>query len=195
MRRNGFRFLFISLGFFAAGIAALIFFSPYGVSENFPYKLVAHTVMIKAPAQKVFNYLGHSANAANWSVFVDHIIPLNPQQVPDGAPGSRRRCFKNSNEEGLKWDELITVVEPARRRQLTIYNMVNFPLQAEGLATEQLYRPVSPGETQLTFTLFYQKEKVSLMDKLKLYYAAYRVKSIYKHNMNNIKTALEAAPE
>jgi uncharacterized protein YndB with AHSA1/START domain len=195
MRRNGLRILLITLLLLGVGMAALVYLSPYGVSENFPYKIVAHTVTIKAPAQKVFSYLGNSANAANWSVFVDHIIPLNTHQVPDGVPGSRRRCLKNSNGQGLQWDELITIVEPAKRRQLTIYNMIDFPMQADGLATEQLYRQVSPAETELTFTLFYKEHGESLLNQLKLYYAAYKVKDIYRDNMNNIKTALETIPE
>lgn len=192
MHRTFMRILLVVMALIITGLTAMILYSPYGQNKKFPYKVVQHTVTIKAPVQAVFQYLGHSANAARWSVFVDHIIPLNTGQVPDGAPGSRRRCFKNSNGQGLQWDELIIIVEENKRRQLSIYNMKAFPMQAEGLATEQLYQSVLPNETQITFTLFYLNKNQNLWNELKLYFAAYKVKNIYRSNMDNIKSLTEA---
>lgn len=192
MHRKAIRMLLAVFVVVAVGITTMIACSPYGQNKRFPYKVVEHSITIKAPVQTVFHYLGNSANASRWSVFVDHIIPLNANEVPDGTPGSRRRCFQNSNEQGLQWDELITIVERDKRRQLTIYNMNDFPIQAEGLATEQLYKSISPAETELTFTLFYLSGPPAIMDNLKMYFAAYKVKRIYRDNMDNIKRFVEA---
>lgn len=45
-------------------------------------------------------------------MFVDHISPLNADQVPDGHVGSTRRCFCYANEQGRMWDEMLTEVIP-----------------------------------------------------------------------------------
>lgn len=184
----------IAIGFVSIliiGFIGMIVFSPFGNKKDFSYKLVLNTVEINAPVDSVYRFLGHSSNAAKWSVFVNHIIPLNNNEVPDGKAGSRRRCFQNADEKGLQWDELITVVEPLKRRQLTIYNMQGFQLQADNLATEQLYDSIAPQKTKLSFTLFYKDAEPSLGDLLKTYYAAYKVKSIYEKNMANIKRIVE----
>lgn len=173
------------------GFATLIVISPFGNKKDFPYKLVIHSVEIDAPVDSVYRFLGNSSNAAKWSVFVDHIDPLNSQLVADGKVGCRRRCFKNTNEQGLQWDEEITVSDPNKRRQLTIFNMQDFSIRAEGLATEQLYEPISEHKTRLSFTLFYLNAKPSVADLLKTYVSAFKVKHIYKQNMANIKRIVE----
>lgn len=181
----------VALGFLVTGSAALIALSPFGNNTDFNYKLVVHSVEINAPVDSVYNFLGKSSNAAKWSVFVNHIDPLNSDEVPDGKVGCRRRCFKNANEQGLQWDEEITVSDPNKRRQLTIFNMKDFGIKAEGLATEQLYEPVAGNKTKLSFTLFYLNAKPSVPNLLKTYFAAFKVKSIYKQNMANIKRIVE----
>lgn len=89
-----------------------------------------HSVEINAPAEKVYNYLGNSAHAGEWSVFVDHITPLNTDSVADGSAGSRRRCFTTAAETGATWDETITQNIPNKKREIIIYNMINFPMVA-----------------------------------------------------------------
>jgi hypothetical protein len=172
---------------------AIIYFSPFGNHEGFNYKLVQHTVEINAPATAVFGFLGNSANASKWSVFVNHISPLNADIIPDGRVGSRRRCFTRADETGTQWDELITEVIPATKRQLTIYNMKGFTMSEHGLATEQLYESPAPDKTRLTFTVFYKDRKPGIIGNLKTYIAAYRIKSIFNENMNNIKKQVEEA--
>lgn len=173
------------------GILIMIAISPFGDQKGFNYKLIIHSTEINAPVDSVYNFLGKSSNAAKWSVFVNHINPLNLDKVPDGMVGCQRRCFKNKDEQGLQWDEEITIAEVNKRRQLTIYNMQGFDMQAEGLATEQIYEPLTPTKTKLSFTLFYLKNNPSLIDLLKTYFSAFEVKSIYEQNMSNIKNIIE----
>jgi hypothetical protein len=111
--------------------------------------------------------------------------------VPDGIPGSRRRCFCRADEKGKQWDELITEVIPDQKRQLTIYNLKYFPVTAKNLATEQLYETFSENKCRLTFTIFFKDEKPTLIEKIKMYMAAYKIKSIFKKNMANIKRIVE----
>ena len=162
-----------------AGLFAIILFSPYGYKDNGSLKMVKHTVVIDASPEQVFTYLGNSDNAKVWSVFVDHISPLNSQEVPDGKPGSRRRCFCNADETGRTWDELITVVEPNKKRQLAMYNYRNFSVTAENLATEQLYQELPGNKTKLSFTVFIKSEQQPILDQLKFYYAAYEMQDIF----------------
>lgn len=171
-------------------LAALTGFSPYENSPYFSYKLIQHSVTIDAPVDTVFRFLGKSANVARWSVFVDHITPLNPGEVADGSPGSRRRCFCKKNETGMRWDELITEVVPNEKRRLVIYNFVEFPVSAENLVTEQIYTKIGKNKSEITFTLFFS-EPPGLLDAFKMHMAAYRVKSIFADNMVNIKKLLE----
>ena len=187
------RKIFWVLAVTAAVLTFVVLLSPYSKHDGNAYRSVRQTITINAAPEVVFSYLGNSANAAWWSVYVDHIVTLNCSQVKDGMPGSIRRCFKQANEKGIVWDELITVVEPARKRQLTIFNMVGFPVKAEGLASQQLYERVSGNSTRLTFTLFYLDEP-GFRQTLKTYLAAYIVDDIFKKNLENIKSNIEKGP-
>jgi hypothetical protein len=169
-------------------VVLTILFSPYGKHDGYNYKLVHTSVDINVPADSVFKYLGNSANAQDWSVYVDHITALNNDSFPDGVAGARRRCFRNPDEKGIWWDELVTIVEPGKRRQLTIYNLNNFPMGANGLATEQLYEPLDNGsKCRLTFIVFFLKHDPSMWESFKTYFAAYTIKSVFDENLQNIK--------
>lgn len=186
------RGLWILAGLLTAIVTLVIVLSPYGAKPGHDYKLVRTEITIDTPPEVVFEYLGNSANASQWSTFVDHIIPTNPGQFKDGEPGSTRRCFCKPNRTGMRWDELITEVVPNQKRQLIIYDLQEFPMTADGLATEQIYRSLGPETTQLAFTLFFKDHQPTLFEKAKIYIAAYRVASIYKANMGNIKQLVEA---
>jgi hypothetical protein len=189
--RRFFRWTSISLSILFILLLLVIWFSPYGYDEKYGYKLIKNSVTINVSCDSAFQYLGNSENASRWSVFVDHIIPLNADEKPDGSPGSLRRCFAEADEKGSRWDEEITIVEKNKRRQLTIFNMENFSVSAEGLATEQLYQPVNDNCCELTFTVFYKDQNPTFLEELKTYFAAYKIKSIFRNNMNNIKADLE----
>lgn len=174
-----------------AGILAMIYFSPYGKHEGYQGKLMLHTVSINAPAEKIYNYLGNSDNASEWSTFVDHITPLNEDSVADGSIGSRRRCFVNADETGTRWDETIAENIPNKKRLITIYDMIDFPMVANNLATEQLYEAVDNNKTILTFTVLYKEAQPTAWESFKTYIAAYKIISIFKGNMSNIKRIME----
>lgn len=169
-----------------------VIFSPFKRHKGFDYPLILHQIEINAPVQKVFTYLGNSDHARDWSVFVDHINTLNAEKVPDGQVGSERRCFVHANEKGTQWDEMTTEVIPFRKRQLTIYNLQGFPLTANHLATEQLYQTLPNGNCLLSFTVFYKDAPPTFFEKIKTHIASYRIKAIFKGNMENIKRIVES---
>jgi len=175
----------------SVGLISLFVFSPYGKKDNFSYKLIINTVEINASVDSVFKFLGKSSNASKWSVYVNHITPLNADTVPDGQPGSKRRCFQNADETGIWWDELITEVEKNKKRQLRIYNTHNFPFTADSLATEQLYESIGKDKCKLSFTLFFYIPHPGWFNVFKMHLGSFKVKSIYKQNMNNIKRIIE----
>ena len=168
-------------------IILMISFSPYGPKENLAYKAVRQTVDINAPVEQVFAYMGNSANATKWSVYVNHISPLNPNEVPDGTVGSKRRCFTLKDETGRRWDETILIVEKNKRRRLNIFNMVDFPMTSDNVLTEQLYEKTSDTTCRLSLTLFLNEENAGWFDQLKMYYAAYESNDIFARNLANIK--------
>ncbi|WP_165940022.1 SRPBCC family protein [Dyadobacter psychrotolerans] len=184
------KWLFLALILTFTVVTAIVAFSPYKSSPGFSYKLLQHSVEIEAPVDTVFKFLGKSANASHWSVFVDHIIPLNAGKISDGAVGSRRRCFCNEDETGKQWDELITVVIPGKKRQLAIYNLKEFPMSAENLATEQIYEKQNNKKCRVTFTVFFVGRS-GVTDNFKMYLAAYEITRIFSKNMENIKRIVE----
>src|SRR5687768_2023175 len=121
-------------------MAGLYIFSPYRHQVGFAYKLIKHSVLINVAPDSVFRFLGNSANARRWSLYVHHIAPLNANEVPDGTVGSKRRCFCNADETGTQWDEVLTRVVPNEKRQISCYNLVDFAMSTKGLGTEQLYK-------------------------------------------------------
>jgi len=181
-------FYFIAVCLIA--IIFMIFFSPYSLKEN-GVRNVSNTVIIQAPVALVFDYLGNSDNASRWSVFVNHISTLNDNLVPDGAVGSLRRCYVNSDETGMRWDEETVQVLANQKRRLTIFNLKDFPMTADHLVTEQLYAKKNENQCELTFTLFYDVSHSNLWSELKMYLAAYRIERIFEQNMENIKRNLE----
>ena len=167
-------------------LVAYFMFSPYQYSLDFQNRILIETIKINAPTKQVYQYLGNSKNASEWSAFVSHIIPLNGEKFKDGTIGSIRRCFKNKNEEGETWDEEITINESNQRRRLTVYNLKNFPISCNGLLTEQLYKSISKNQCQLSFSLFLN-EKAGILEHLKMYYASYQISKIFRKNLENIK--------
>ncbi len=175
------------LGIVLIVVFLMALFSPYGNQEGRDVKLVESKILINAPVEKIFAYLGDSDNASEWSVFVDHISPLNSHEVSDGTPGSIRRCFVKKDEKGKSWDEEILAVDLNKRRLLSCFNYRKFALTAGVLNTEQLYEETKDGHCLLSLTLFFPQEKTSLLKHLKMYYAAYQVSYLFEENLKNIK--------
>lgn len=190
-RKNITKVIFIAglalISLFLLGISLMVLFSPYG---NFPgksKKMLQESVLIKAPVEQVYQYLGNSDNAEEWSVYVNHISALNSNKIADGMKGSIRRCFTNQNEKGKQWDEMVIKVEKFKRRLLNCYNFKNFEMTAGVLYTEQLYKETKDGNCMLSFTLFLSDENSTFLNHLKMYFAAYEVTRIFKQNLSNIQ--------
>ena len=172
-------------------IVVMVIFSPFTKKGTNDYRSVDYTVEINAPAETVFNYLGNSDNAADWSSYVDHISTLNAEQYKDGELGSIRRCYKNKNEEGILWDEEILAVTSNKKRVLSIYNMQGFASPINGLETEQIYEAISAHKTQLTFSLCFAMHEASWFETLKMYLASYTIYNRFKDNLENVKRLVE----
>lgn len=185
MIKRVFKYLIIIL---ILGFVAGIFFSPYGKQDGFSYKCVYGKVEINAPIDSVFKYMGNSKHAQDWSVYVDHITPLNDL---DGKVGCKRRCFTSKEETGPTWDEDISIVETNKRRQLTIYDLKDFPMTAKNLVTEQVYRKIDKNKTELKLVLFFGPAKKEWFDELKMYFAAFKIKNIFEGNLSNIRREIE----
>lgn len=169
--------------------------STYDLSQEYSYRMIAESIEIEAPVTVVYQYLGNSDHAKDWSVFVDHISPLNPGEVADGMPGSQRRCFANEDENGIVWDEEIVEAWDDSLRTLTIFNLKGFSLKAEGLLTNQMYEQLPGKSTRLTFTLHYGEKDPRIGERIKTHLASPKVSRIFRENLRNIKTIIETSRE
>jgi hypothetical protein len=86
---------------------------------------------------------------------------------------------------------LITENIPNQKRQLEIYNLQDFPITANHLATEQLYEQTVSGTCKLTFTVFFKNAEPTFSEVIKMYFGAYRILSIFKKNMHNIQQVIQ----
>lgn len=185
-----FKILLWLVGIALICLIGTVIFSPYEKHGDNGYKSVEFTIQIDVPVDSVFNYLGNSDNAQNWSSFVDHITALNPDTHEDGTVGAIRRCFKEKDETGIIWDEEIIIVEPNQRRKLTVYDLQGFSMTAENLVTEQLYHPIGDHSMELTFSVFF-KDEPGIIDAIKMNIASYEIHSIFKANLENVKRICE----
>jgi len=176
--------LSIFIGLFFLTISVLVIFSPFKKQKDHTTQMIKVTTVIDASPCEVFHYLGNSDNAAKWSSFVDHISLLEGR---DGEVGSLRRCFKDAAEQAEQWDETTAITEPCKRRRLTIFNLKNFPVEADGLLTEQLYKATATGQCELSFTLFFEKENPGIWNRFKMNIFSYQIHHIFKKNLANIK--------
>lgn len=185
--------VFIGLFILSAVLALGRCSSTFDLQEEKSVRMISESIEIDAPVSMVYQYLGNSDHARDWSVFVDHISPLNPQEIADGLPGSKRRCFTNESEDGVRWDEEIIEARMDSLRTLTIYNLVGFSLTAEGLVTNQLYEALPGKSTLLTFTLHFGEKDPRIGEALKTHIASPKVSRIFRQNLLNIKSILEAS--
>ncbi|PCJ65647.1 MAG: hypothetical protein COA58_09585 [Bacteroidetes bacterium] len=162
----------------------------YKSNDNSEYRLES-SVIIHAPIQTVFDYLGNSENAKDWSSFVDHISPLNSNVYKDGTTKSIRRCYRNTNELGMVWDEEVLSTKANELRTLSIYNMNKFPMQTSDLQTDQIYESIDSNTTLLIFRLYKLIDFTSYSDLLKMKASGYIISPIFKQNLSNIKREVE----
>jgi hypothetical protein len=165
--------------------------SPFKLNPETNEYSLENSILVQAPAEKTFIYLGNSSNASTWSSFVDHITPLNPDQTPDGQLYSTRRCFRKADETGIQWDEDIVKWEANKLRELSIYNMKNFPVSTGDLRTRQHYETQPDGSVKLTFGLYKSADKTTWTDVINMKYTGYLIAGIFEANISNIKRELE----
>ena len=161
----------------------------WNTAEN-AFKLSV-SIEVNVPVDQAYTYLGNSENAKTWSVYVSSIETLNTADFEDGQQGSVRRCYVKGSENKQFWDEQILINQENRLRQLSIFNLNNFPLTAENLITEQRYFSNEDGFCVLEFSLFF-RENARFLDRIKMHFASRIVRSIFEQNLQNIKKALEA---
>jgi hypothetical protein len=184
------KYLSYSTGTILLIVVITILFSPYGRKDRESQKIIKESIIINATSEEVYNYLGNSDNAEDWSVYVDHITSINSETHKDGEIGSVRRCFKSKDETGTCWDEEILITEKNKRRRLSIFNMHEFGVATDILVTEQLY--LQKGDKcEVFLTLFYLPGKANWYDELKLYFSAYKVTDLFKGNLKGIKAMIE----
>lgn len=171
----------------------MIYFSPLKKNTTTGLYVLEESITINKPTVQVFDYLGNSAEAGKWSVFVSHITPLNSESIHDGKVGSIRRCFKNKNEKGMMWDEEIIKADTNPYiRELSIFNMRHFMVQTSNLLTRQQYEPINSVHTKLTLGLYKKVNQTTTFDIVKMKLAGYVVAKIFKGNLRNIKKRIES---
>ncbi|CAN5716679.1 hypothetical protein BH23GEM6_BH23GEM6_24660 [soil metagenome] len=155
---------------------------------------LSESIIIEAPVEAVWGYVSASENAAEWSVYFHHIAPL-PSAVNDGAVGSIRRCFRSAAEmEDIWWDELVLEVREQRYRRILSYNAhgLNPPFLNTGeFYVHQKYEPLNSARTRLTFSAE-QLRPAGLLMKVRFHGAAREGRKMFRLNLENIRTAVEA---
>jgi hypothetical protein len=156
---------------------------------------VTESVTINAPVEVVWKYVSDSTKARDWSVYFDHISPL--PGIQDGQVGSLRRCFRNADESGLSWDEVTTIIQPLKMRQITTYNIKHLPwslLTFGGYVfVRQHYRKISDQQTELTFQTVSPADANWIHRKV-FEFSRRDTLRIFKQNLTNIKALIEGAP-
>lgn len=182
--------LFILISTFIV-LGIWLYTSPFIKNESTGLYELETSIIINAPKEKVFAYLGNSSNASEWSSFVHHITPTDP--LEDGKVGSVRRCFKEEDESGIWWDELTTQVQttPLMYRELSLYNLNNFPMTTSDLFTRQIYESIQNNQTKLTFGLYKDIDKTNIWDIIKMKFSGRTISDIFEKNLQNIKTINE----
>jgi hypothetical protein len=154
---------------------------------------VSGSVIIDAPIEVVWAYASDSNKAIDWSVYFHHISPL-PGEHSDGNLGSLRRCFRNSDETGQRWDEVIIDVIPFESRQIVTYNFHDygwkFITDSAYVFVRQVYKKISHTQTELTF------QTISAPHFSPIKWVTFQIfrgetKKIFDMNLANIKAQIE----
>ena len=158
-------------------------------------------VVIDAPIEAVWAYVGESRYARAWSVYFHHITPQQTSgSAPDGALGALRTCYRRADETGVQWDEAVVMAEQEDTvwtRRLRSFNLRGFsgvPGLLDGRTTyavEQQYVALGPRQTALRFRTHLEPGSDALL-RLAFRFYAREVERIFRLNLENIKAAVEA---
>ena len=154
--------------------------------------VVAESVVIEAPREDAWTYIGNSGNARQWSVFFSHITPL-AGSPPDGTVGNVRRCFRRPDETGITWDEELVEVLPLERRTIHVFNLRGF--RAPGaketqFITTQTYERLAPRQTRVTFRCWLDRPNDAI-HRVIFWKSHWETARIFRVNLENIKAAVE----
>lgn len=154
-----------------------------------PSCLVSRSIVIEAPVEEVWAYVGQAGNAREWSVYFHHISPL--PGPADGTLGAFRRCFRRANEQGKSWDEELVGIVPLRLRHIRMFEPIGFP-GYRGAENDvwQRYEPLGPRRTRLEFRSA-PVEGAKRRHRLLFRFSAWRTERTFELNLANIKAAVE----
>lgn len=179
------RFITVSFLFF---MFAYFLLSPVRWNEKEQAYEIRHSRLVNRSACAVYDYLGQSEAASQWSSFVSRIEVLNPE-IPDGTLGLQRKCFAKDYPALATWEEEILQNENCEHRRLSIYNLENFPIAVDGLFTDQVYTPLEGNNCQLSLAVYFPGG--NFWDTFKFILASPYIASIFSNNLKNIKNILE----
>lgn len=161
-------------------ISLLVIFSPFQQGK------IINQTLVEVTCEELYSYLGNSANASHWSVYVDSIEAINEVEYNDGEVGSKRVCFTTENRDEFNWEEEIVSLINNRYRKLICYNYKNLFINAPNLQTEQIYDQVN-NTCKLSFTLALRESEKGVMNSIKLKLFGYHIANIFEQNLSNIK--------
>jgi hypothetical protein len=152
---------------------------------------ISAEIVIQAPVADVWNYLSANGNAADWSVYFDHISTL--PGVPEGQLGSDRRCYRNHDEKGLSWDEVTIGLIPRALRILSIHGFRGLRFRAElnpPIFVKQIYQKLGPDSTRVTFQTA-AGAGMTEEEEIEFLFVRGTTRETFEENLENIRAAIE----
>mgnify|MGYP005846136311 CR=1 FL=1 len=153
----------------------------------------SRSVVIDAPVEAVWEYVGNSDNAAEWSVFFEKIQPL--PGAKDGQTGALRRCFRATDHpEAIWWDEITLEIRENEYRRILAFNPHHFSdpqLNRGEYYVTQHFEEIQPGRTKLTFAQTQLRPR-GIFKRLGFLQVGRDGSRIIQQNLENIKQAIES---
>lgn len=183
--------------------------------ESSVYAEVAAEIEIAAPLQSVWTYVQEDVNASHWSIFFSSIEMAPIDEYPQNRNlqasdlGYVRRCYRNSNKMGLRWDEENIRIERGDERitkEIRSFNFIGYGSWYNVLSFRVLqeYVRIDESTTLLRFFTepYSQKEltatgveigflKYQLLMFLHRLTSQSRTLEIFQKNLENIKYGIE----
>jgi hypothetical protein len=149
-----------------------------------------HTIIVDAPVEELWAYASDSTQAVRWSIYFHHITPMDG---PDGELGSTRRCFRQVDEAGVRWDEEVIDLVRLRRRRMRVYNLRGFSwpgTELQEMVVDQVFEDLGGGRSSLTFRTWLRgPDDVNARASWRL--TRGEVERIFARNLENIGRAVE----
>jgi hypothetical protein len=150
------------------------------------------SIVINAPLDEVWSYVGNSDNAKEWSIYFSHIKPISG---PDGEVGGVRRCFRRSDETKNRWDEKTLELKPKTYRKIHTYALQGFPDSYFNRAEFHVHQRFVESSDKKSVSLTFGSELLKPLDPISLMrflWHSGEVSRVIGLNLANIKEAIEA---